>query len=320
MDALNSSLFKFKIPSDNSQSSGSEYSDSGSEEMDAFKGLPVEVSRRVYALEHLQDKRRDLETEFRKELAILEKKYEDLYSPIYDDRKKIVNGEREVTEEEYKDREPSHIIEENEAASVSGIPNFWLDVLVRSQLESLVFDNDHDALKHLTNIKSERFIDAEAPKLIVSFEFASNPYFTNAVLSKSVVFNATGDSVMEVNSTPIEWKEDQNLCFSFETKTLRHRSKPGVSKTKESKVELPSFFHFFDNENLSLEHHDHDDSEECGQGSGCDRMMADAEICSFLDKYIIPNAVDWYTFKADYVDDCMDDEYSDYEQEESDEE
>ena len=68
MESLNSSLFKFKIP-ENEAESTSEYSDSeisNSEvESDVFEKLPIEVARRVYALEHLQDKRHEIELQFR---------------------------------------------------------------------------------------------------------------------------------------------------------------------------------------------------------------------------------------------------------------
>lgn len=306
MESLNSSLFKFKIPEKEAEST-SEYSDSenscSSVESDVFENLPIEVIRRVHALEHLQDKRHEIELQFRKELAILEKKYESLYEPLYEERKKIINGDREVTEEEYKDREGSHIVEEKEekeVEQVKGIPNFWLDTLTRSQLSSLVFEDDHEAIKYLIDIKSERLIDEESPKLIVSFEFAPNPFFNNSILSKTVIFNSTGDAVNGVLGSEIEWKAVQNLCYASEVKKLRSRSKPNVTSSVEEKVYKASFFHFFAEISSCGDHdhdHDHDhDEDELEEQYG--RMMADAEICSFMDKYVIPNAVDWYTRKA----------------------
>ena len=301
MESLNSSLFKFKIP-ENEAESTSEYSDSeisNSEvESDVFEKLPIEVARRVYALEHLQDKRHEIELQFRKELALLEKKYEILYEPLYEERKKIINGEREATEEEYKDREGSHICEEKEekdADQVSGIPNFWLDTLCRSQLSSIVFEEDHDALKYLIDIKSERLIDEESPKLIISFEFSANPFFNDSVITKTVIFNSTGDAVNGVIGSEIEWKADRNLCFATALKNLRSRSKPNVTSSVEEKIYKASFFHFFAEISACGGDHDHDEDELEEQYG---RMMADAEICSFMDKYIIPNAVDWYTRKA----------------------
>lgn len=313
MESLNASLFKFKIPAEDVQDS-SEYEESGSE-ADVMEDLPAAVVRRIYALEHLQDKRLVLEAEFKKELALLEKKYEDLYDPLYEDRKRIVTGSREVLEEEYKEREESGVSlaeEGTPAPTPKGIPDFWLNVLKRSQLEELVFETDHEALSYLTNIKAERIIDAEAPKLVVSFEFDPNPFFTNAVLTKTVVFNAAGDGVTEMLASPVEWKEGKDLCVSVVEQKMRHRAKPGVTMTKEKTVDQPSFFHFFKSSLCTGEDHEHDEDEH--DHPDHNKMMADAEICSFLDKYIIPNAVDWYTTKAQAMFD--DDDEFDYDSDE----
>ncbi len=301
MESLNSSLFKFKIP-ENETESDSEYSgsESGSsfKEVDYLKDLPIEVVRRVYALENLRDKRQEIEIEFRKELAVLERKYETLYEPLYQERKSIVNGEREVTEEEYKGRETSHISEEKESSEIKGIPCFWLDTLRRSQLSSLVFEDDHEALKYLIDVKTDRQMDEESPKITVSFVFDPNPFFNNAVLTKTVVFNSTGDEVTEVLGSEIDWKSGKNLCYEIGVKKLRSRSKPNVTSSVEEKTEKASFFHFFDSVGSCCDHdHDHDHAETDHEEE-YNRMMADAEICSFLDKYIIPNAVDWYTGSA----------------------
>lgn len=325
MESLNSSLFKFKIP-ENESESNSDYSGSDDNsyesESDVLKNLPIDVVRRVYALEHLQDKRQEIEVQFRKELAVLEKKYESLYEPLYEERKKIVNGEREVTEEEYKDREISHVSEEMDYPEIKGIPCFWLDCLTRSQLSSLVFEDDHEALKYLVDVKSDRQIDGESPKLIVSFVFSPNPFFNNTVLSKTVVFNTAGDAVNEVLGSEIDWKTDKNLCYEIEVKKLRSRSKPKVTSSIEDKVHKASFFHFFDAISSCKHDHEHEhehehDEDEHEEQYG--RMMADAEICSFLDKYIIPNAVDWYTRKAqqDMYSDEFESDEDDYEDEEN---
>lgn len=321
MEALNSNLFKFNVQQNESGSeSGSDY-DSGSESPNAFENLPVEVVRRVLALEHLQDKRAQIEVLFKQELAVLEKKYEDMYAPIYEDRAKIINGEREVTEEEYKDREASHVALVDAAPAPAGIPRFWLDVLKRSQVSSLVFEDDEEALTYLRDIKTERFIDPVAPKLVVSFDFAPNPFFTNASLTKTVVFNANGDGVTAVIACPIEWKEGKNLCVKTVLQKVRHRTKPGVTATKEKQEEADSFFHFFDESSAdACCAHDQDDEEHDHDHDADGKMMADAEICSFFDRYIVPAAVDWYTYKAvDFEDDGSDYDYEDDDEEDEEE-
>ncbi len=307
MEALNANLFKFKIPSEAS-GSDSEYD---SEVSNPLAELPTEVVHRVLALENLHDKRGEIELQFKKELALLEKKYEELYAPLYTDRYRIINGEREVTEEEYAGREESGValVEESSASKVKGIPEFWLNVLKRSQLDGLVFKTDEPVLKLLRDIKSDRILDDEAPKLIVSFYFAPNDYFTNEVLSMTVIFNGQGNGVVGMESTPVDWKEGKNLCWKSVSRKMRHRSKPGVFTTKESQEELDSFFHLFDE--VKGCDHDHEDGEEHDHDDHDSKIMANAEICSFLDRYIVPAAVEWFMGRGVEEEDD-DDEYDDY--------
>lgn len=304
MEALNSNLFKFKIPSDHEGSDSS--ADSEDDPLyvtDYLADLPTKVLHRVWALEGLKEKREEIHRAFMKEVALLEQKYEKLYAPLYEDRARIVNGEREVTEEEYSSRLDSSVsLEEEEkekdaAADVKGIPDFWLNVFKRSQLEGLVFESDEPVLKCLRDVKADRFIDDEHPKIVVSFHFAANEFFTNQVLSLTVKFNAEGDGVVGMESTPIEWKEGKNLCWTTVTRRMKHRNKPGVYTNKESRKELDSFFHLFDD--LSTCGHDHSAEEvddEHGHEHGImeSKIMANAEIVSFLDRYMIPNAIDYY--------------------------
>ena len=322
MEALNANLFKFKIPSENESSSGSDYSDE-EEFVNPLANLPTEVVHRVLALENLHEKRAEIEIQFKKELAVLEKKYEDMYAPLYADRARIINGEREVTEEEYAGREESGValVEEKSSSDIKGIPEFWLNVLKRSQLAGLVFEADEAALKYLRDIKSDRVIDEEAPKLTVSFHFAPNEFFSNEVLSMTVIFNPQGNGVVGWESSPIAWKEGKNLCFKTVTRKMRHRSKPGVFTNKESQEEIDSFFHLFDE--ISGCDHDHEEGEEHDHDDQESKIMANAEICSFLDRYIIPGAIEWYMGRGDdgNGDDEDYEEYEDfdYEDEEDDE-
>jgi hypothetical protein len=47
------------------------------------ESLPGAVKKRVSALHHLQKKHLDLEKEFEREVAALERKYQTLYAPLY---------------------------------------------------------------------------------------------------------------------------------------------------------------------------------------------------------------------------------------------
>ena len=89
--------------------------------------LPVEVQYRVSALETINEKRRDLNKNFLKELRLLERKYETLYKPLYLDRLEIVTGEREPTLAETSRERPQ--ITTN---STKGVPHFWLNAMLNN--------------------------------------------------------------------------------------------------------------------------------------------------------------------------------------------
>lgn len=327
MEALNANLFKFKIPSDNEETSdtsdGSEYTDE-EEYMDPLANLPTKVIQRVLALENLHDKRAEIERQFKKELAILEKKYEDLYAPLYADRARIINGEREVTEEEYAGREESGVTlaeedEESSSNDAEGIPDFWLHALQRSQLEGLIYEDDEPILKHLRDVQTERVIENdETPKLIVSFHFSPNDYFTDETVRLTVVFNPEGNGVVGVESTKINWNEGKHPGFIKTTRQLRHRTKPGVYTTKEVVEEIGSFFHLFNDVKACSHDHDHDHEEHDHDDDSHSKMMAAAEICSYIDRVVVPGAIDCYMGRVGNDDDDDDDlrpnfEYGDFE-------
>jgi nucleosome assembly protein 1-like 1 len=303
MDPLNASLFKFNINNKPADTNSECESEESHEDYSVLNDLPASVVKRVLALESLHEKRAVVEAEFKMELALLEKKYEALYEPIYRERSKIVNGEREATEEEYGNRLPSSVAveEESEASKVSGIPKFWLQVIARSDIGEVIQADDEEALEYLRDIRCERAIEGETLKLTVSFDFNPNPFFEGTTLNKSIVFNASGDRILDVTGSPVEWKAGKNLCVEVSSESVRHR-RTGAVKKREKTIAKPSFFHIFDPISLSCcdeegEHdHDHDDEEE-NNGSKFSALEI-AEICSFLDKELIPEAVNWYTLKA----------------------
>ena len=65
-----------------------------------IESLDPSVHRRINALLNLQDKNKEIETQFRKELLELEKKYLKLHQPLYDERKEIIQGSKEPSDEE----------------------------------------------------------------------------------------------------------------------------------------------------------------------------------------------------------------------------
>lgn len=290
-------MFKINV---NPKASESEYeSESEFDENMIIKDLPLSVARRVLALETLSDKRSTLELEFKKELAVLEKKYEAIYGPIYQERSKIINGEREVSEEEFLDKIPSGVTLVEDTAEVKGIPRFWLDVILRSEMGDLIQEHDEEALSYLRDVRSERTIENDCLKVTIHFDFNPNPFFENQTLSKTVTFNSGGDTVLDLSGTPVNWKSGKDLRVGVENKSVRHRVS-GQVKTVQKSVARFTFFLIFDDISLSCceegEEHDHDHDHE-DEDVKLDAMQI-AEICSLFDKRLIPEAVEWYTMKA----------------------
>ncbi|PIO29906.1 hypothetical protein AB205_0157080 [Aquarana catesbeiana] len=148
-----------------------------------IESLPKVVKRRVNALKNLQVKCAQIEAKFYEEVHALERKYADLYQPLFDKRSQIINATYEPTEEEceWKIDEEEEISEEmKEKAKVEeekkdeekedpkGIPEFWLTVFKNVDLLSdMVQEHDEPILKHLKDIKV-KFSDVGQPMVRLS--------------------------------------------------------------------------------------------------------------------------------------------------------
>lgn len=129
-----------------------------------IKSLPTHSQKNVKALKKLQLEQLKLEVKFYEEVFQLQRKYQELYDPLNDKRKQIVNGEYEPTEEESDwksddedDEVPSEFANKYKFKfdeSVKGVPNFWLTVFQNNQLlAELIQSQDEAALKHLKDVK-----------------------------------------------------------------------------------------------------------------------------------------------------------------------
>ncbi|RCH80876.1 hypothetical protein CU098_001286, partial [Rhizopus stolonifer] len=92
--------------------------------------LPAVVQRRINGLKYLQSKHSELEGEFQKEVLALEKKYLELYRPLYNKRAEVISGQYEPSEKEV-------------AAGAKGVPQFWLTALkTHPQIGDIITDED----------------------------------------------------------------------------------------------------------------------------------------------------------------------------------
>ncbi|KAG0166619.1 hypothetical protein DFQ28_003032 [Apophysomyces sp. BC1034] len=285
--------------------------------------LPTAVKRRINGLKFLQSKHSELENQFQEEVLALEKKYLELYRPLYGKRSDVINGKYEPTDEEVaigekvdeeeedekKDEaEKEEKDDEKDDESVVGIPEFWLTLLKNHpQIAELISDDDEAALKHLVDVRMSYM---EQPGFQLEFEFSENEYFTNKSLTKTYYYQDHaygGDFVYDhAEGCTIQWKEGKDLTVTVETKKQRHK---GTNKTRVVKRTVPAdtFFNFFSPPAFP------DDDEELDEedAEGLDaKLEADYEMGEEFKDKIIPHAVDYFTGKAlEYEDFEGDDDF-----------
>lgn len=301
-----------------------------------IESLPEPVQKRIRALKNLQKEQMKMECKFREEVLALEKKYLQMYAPLYDKRAQIACGDYEPTEEETKfgdaETEESEkekktegsapTASEGEAQDVKGIPEFWLTIFKNSpMLEAELGENDEEIMAHLKDIKVSYLDDNPGFKL--DFVFGPNEFFTNEVLSKTYYLaddedNEYGDVVFDyAEGTEITWKEGKDATVKVELKKQRNKQNNRTRVVKKT-IKIPSFFHFFNPPQADEEEEDED--EEIGE-----QIQHDYEVGEHLKDVIIPRAVGWFTgeaaaeFGPDFDDEDGED-YDDYDEKEDDEE
>ncbi|KAI3847754.1 hypothetical protein MKW92_016462, partial [Papaver armeniacum] len=183
----------------------------------------------------------EIEAKFFEERAILEAKYQKMYEPLYSQRFDIVNGVVEVdgvTKEVEADKEA-----DKDAEVEKGVPNFWLNAMKTNEvLMEEITERDEGALKYLKDIKWCRIEEPKGFKL--EFFFDTNPYFKNAVLTKTYHMIDDDEPILEkAIGTEIDWYPGKSLT----QKVLKKKPKKGSKNTKPiTKTEdCESFFNFF---------------------------------------------------------------------------
>ncbi|KAJ2326862.1 histone chaperone [Coemansia sp. RSA 2681] len=308
------------------------------------ESLPKAVRERVDVLKYLQQQHTDIDQQLHLEIYELEKKYNKLYAPLYERRTTIVQGTEEPTdvekaegakiaaaeaEEDEHKAKPSGIKEEeddDEAEPAVGIPEFWLTALRNHpQLSELITERDEEAIKHLRDLRLSYLEDKPGFKL--EFAFDENEFFTNSLLTKTYFYEqseVTGELEFgSAQGTEINWKPENDLSVTVETKKQRHKT---TNRTRVVKKTVPAetFFSFFS----AVEEPESDDETEEADETR-DRIELDYELAEEIKEKIIPNAVDWFTGKAleyegleeeDYEDEFMDDYYDDEDDDDEDDE
>ena len=203
------------------------------------ESLPAPVRRRVTGLKGIQKEHSKLEAEFQEEVLQLEKKYFAKYTPLYEQRAKIVNGQTEPSEDEVtrgkdedEDEQDAEKADEKEEEPTStepmnGIPEFWLTAMKNQlSLAELITDRDEEALRSLIDVRME-YLDRPGFRLI--FEFGPNDFFTNKTISKTYFYREEngygGDFIYDhAEGDKTEWKAGKDLTVRVESKKQRNKS------------------------------------------------------------------------------------------------
>lgn len=117
----------------------------------------------------------------------------------------------------------------DDAATIKGIPNFWLETLNNSSMTG-TFECDRTALKYLHDIQLDLNTDKNLT-FSITFKFDPNPYFENESLTKvylvecsvdpSEPFAYDGAQIYRSIGCEIKWKDgmdytkNQNSFFNF---------------------------------------------------------------------------------------------------------
>eukprot|EP00618_Florenciella_parvula_P036358 CAMPEP_0119499956 /NCGR_PEP_ID=MMETSP1344-20130328/22249_1 /TAXON_ID=236787 /ORGANISM="Florenciella parvula, Strain CCMP2471" /LENGTH=333 /DNA_ID=CAMNT_0007536003 /DNA_START=30 /DNA_END=1031 /DNA_ORIENTATION=+ len=282
-------------------------------------------------LKSLEEEREAIFKEYCAERAALENKYAEKYAEGYESRKQVVNGEVDVTATDANGN-----VVENPAATIApavlggdgpaptGVPNFWLQAIARCEpLAELVEQDDLQALSFCTDVRVTD--DKDYTGFKIEFDFKTNPYFTNTILTKTYkvpnMFEP-GEPVLDsVEGTEIAWKPKQNLCFD-EKKKKQRAKKSGKERVVVTKTKKESFFHFFiapdmDAFKTQMESGELEEEE-------MEELMAafdqDYECANIIRHSLVPKAVLWYTGEMDDGEEEGEFEEGEYEDESDEEE
>lgn len=303
--------------------------------------LPKFLKRRVDALKKIQLEHVEIQTKYHQELQELEMKYEKLYTPLYEKRAKIINGEHEPTDEECTlpaniaenecdgDQENKQeeaikplLTEEEEKAiesQVKGIPGFWLGTLSSNlNFSESIEPHDRPILRKLEDVKLCFEEKGEFLTYRLDFHFGENPHFTNKVLSKTYYlkkkpdekdpFSFDGYEVCKSEGCEINWNEGKDVTRKIVTVKQKNKT-DGRIREKKKEVERDSFFYFF-KPPQPIEIDPAEMSEELASLYGID-----FELGEIFRQCLIPRAVLYY---AGYIIDVDDEDEDDEDDDEDD--
>lgn len=255
---------------------------SDSSEFQAFRD-------RLHALKMLQRDYVRTEMDFHRKFFALDMEYQEKRQNIYEQRKDVIIGSGTIADEF-----PSDIVDGVSKAldkmklstdlidkGANGVPNFWLQAMKNcTHSDDFIQDCDEEALKFLRDIKINLFNEPEL-SFTLEFEFAENPFFDNALLTKQYFLDCDTDeefcgfSIIKAVGCTINWKDGMNL----------------VEKEPES------FFKFFSPPDLFTKNASDDGFTI--ESTTLYELQQDFETGLFIKERLIPNAILYYLNEVD---------------------
>lgn len=308
--------------------SASEASTARVDLVEVMNDMTVAERRRIYALQGLLKDYHTVRAQMRAELAALTKESVAACMPIFDARRDIVTGKRDITAEEMSrigaaapaaaapapaekpaakkgvkivdpvDAKQNSELTKAAASPSGGIPNFWLTAMGNSEaVNGLITEKDRDALGHLVDIR-KTFVDEDPEKgdrLV--FYFSPNEYFTNETLTKEYHTEYDEDHgemrIADVVGCTINWKSPKkNLTVTVKQKKQRNK-KSGQMRIVEREEPCESFFNFFSPPTEKAEDEEDEEDDFFDQ-----EMEMDVEVGTALLEAVVPRAIFYYTGEA----------------------
>lgn len=185
--------------------------------------LPMDVRKRLRALRKLQMQTNAIEMEFHEREFQLEKEFQEKHQEIFQKRYEIITGLYEPNDEECDIPDPDIIkridenceiftklkrqdgvdkgdgdvsVDDKETGETAGVPQFWFHILYSNpSFDYLVHKDDEEILHHLVDIRTKYNTEPHF-SFTLEFEFSSNPFFENKMLTKEYLLKMKCDDLM----------------------------------------------------------------------------------------------------------------------------
>lgn len=165
------------------------------------------LKHKLVAIKNIVVRRLAVERQFKAEHNKLEAKYDELYKPIYEKRRQVIEGSAPVNVDEIKEKLAKLSLKtESSTSTETGIPDFWLKCLKNTaQFGFLINKKDEKILSHLQDINYE---SKENGNFTLNFVFTPNTYFNETVLKREFLLDDKL-AISKIVSTEINWKSDE---------------------------------------------------------------------------------------------------------------